>query len=339
MIDLNGKTVLVTGVAGFIGAALCRRIFHDCPDVGVIGVDNMNTYYDVSLKKHRLDGLKEFPGFTFIRGDISDKQFISSVFARYRPGVVVNFAAQASVRYSGTDPGAYIDSNVIGFLNILECCRLYPVGHLIYASSSSVYGNTDGSPSAETDGTDHPASLYAATKKSDELMAYAYSGLYHIPSTGLRFFTVYGPEGRPDMAYFSFTDQLCAGQKIRLYDYGHCRRDFTYIDDIVEGTMRVIGDPPDGDQLCAVYNIGSGRPVEMTEFAVMLAQALIDAGVFSSDFDIRDHEEFVLARPGDVSVTYADMDLFERKFSFRPETPLCDGLLAFAEWYRDHERG
>ncbi len=343
-VNLKNKVILVTGAAGFIGAALCRRLLEEEEVGSVIGIDNLNDYYDLSLKKYRLEKIQEDAAFTFIKGDIVDRPFLMSVFEQYRPQVVVHLAAQAGIRTSITDPVICIESNIIGFFNILECCRQFPVEHLIYTSSSSVYGNNEKVPFAAEDRTDTPISLYAATKKSDELMAYAYGSLYQIPSTGLRLFTVYGPAGRPDMAYFVFADRLRKGEKIRLFDYGNCERDFTYIDDIVEGMVRVIKKAPDritGEVEnvtgpCAVYNIGSGRPIRMMEFVGLLAEELIHAGVLPGDFNIEAHTEFLTAQPGDMRITFADTASLEQDFGYRPDTTIREGLRRFALWYREY---
>ena len=349
-VNLSGKTVLVTGAAGFIGSNLVKAIYarYDAPQV--MGIDNMNDYYDVRLKEERLKCLEEYPGFTFIKGSIADRALIDKVFEEFRPQVVVNLAAQAGVRYSITNPDAYIESNLIGFYNILEACRnsygLYEGGveHLVYASSSSVYGSNVKVPYSTDDKVDNPVSLYAATKKSNELMAHAYSKLYDIPSTGLRFFTVYGPAGRPDMAYFGFTDKLVKGEKIRIFNYGNCMRDFTYVDDIVEGVIRVMQKPPvrkvgeDGLPLppYAVYNIGNSNPENLLDFVTILQEELTGAGVLPEDYDFEAHKELVPMQPGDVPVTYADTSALERDFGFRPSTPLRDGLRAFAKWYKEY---
>ena len=302
----------------------------------------MNDYYDVRLKEYRLDELSKNDRFTFIKGNIVDKELIGSVFEKYKPAVVVNFAAQTGVRNSITNPDAYIESNLVGFFNVLEACRNHPVEHLVYASSSSVYGLNQKIPYSTDDKVDNPVSLYAATKKSDELMAHAYSKLYNIPSTGLRFFTVYGPAGRPDMAYFGFTDKLVKGEMIKIFNFGNCMRDFTYIDDIVEGVVRVIQGAPEkkngGDGLpippYALYNIGNNRPENLLDFVQMLSEELVRAGVLPEDYDFDAHKEFVPMQPGDVPITYADTDALERDFGFRPCTSLRDGLRSFAEWYK-----
>lgn len=335
-VDLNGKTILVTGVAGFIGSNLVKRIYQDHPDAKVIGIDNMNDYYDVRLKEYRLDEISENESFVFIRGSIADKTVIAKAFEDYKPQVVVNLAAQAGVRYSITNPDAYIESNVIGFYNILEACRhsydngTNGVEHLVYASSSSVYGSNEKVPYSTDDKVDNPVSLYAATKKSNELIAHAYSKLYNIPSTGLRFFTVYGPAGRPDMAYFGFTNKLRDRQKIQIFNYGNCMRDFTYVDDIVEGVIRVMMKAPDRvngeDGLplppYAVYNIGNNQPENLLDFVDILQQELIRAEVLSKDYDFEAYKELVPMQPGDVPVTYADTSALERDFGFKPKTSL-----------------
>ena len=345
------RTILVTGAAGFIGANLAARLLAEGSFDRVIGVDSLNDYYDVRIKEYRLQQLSERgdAAWTFVKGNIADKALVQSLFRKYRPAVVVNLAAQAGVRYSITNPDAYIESNLIGFYNILEACRhSYDGGapgveHLVYASSSSVYGANPKVPYSIEDKVDNPISLYAATKKSNELMAHAYSKLYDIPSTGLRFFTVYGPAGRPDMAYFSFTDKLRSGEKIRIFNYGNCLRDFTYVDDIVEGVMRVIARPPerrkgpDGLPVppYAVYNIGNSHPENLLEFVDILQQELVAAGVLPADYDFEAHKELVPMQAGDVPVTFADTSALERDFGFKPSTPLREGLRAFARWYKD----
>lgn len=347
-VKLEGKTVLLTGVAGFIGSNLARRLLADVRDIRIVGIDNMNDYYDVRLKEERLKALEGHPGFLFVKGDISDRAQIDRLFATYRPEVVVNLAAQAGVRYSITNPDAYIASNLIGFYNILEACRhsydngASGVEHLVYASSSSVYGSNKKVPYSTDDKVDNPVSLYAATKKSNELLAHAYAKLYNIPSTGLRFFTVYGPAGRPDMAYFGFTDKLVRGEKIRIFNYGNCKRDFTYIDDIVEGVVRVMRHAPErqtGEDALPlppymVYNIGNSHPENLLDFVDILQQELVRAGVLPADYDFEAHKELVPMQPGDVPVTYADTAPLERDFGFKPSTSLRDGLRAFAEWYK-----
>ena len=342
-ISLNGKTILVTGAAGFIGANLVKRLLIDAPDAAIIGIDSVNDYYDVRLKEYRLEELNKNAHFTFIKGNIADKELIRSVFEKYKPAVVVNLAAQAGVRYSITNPDAYIESNLIGFFNILEACRHYPVEHLVYASSSSVYGSNKKVPYSTEDKVDNPVSLYAATKKSNELMAHAYSKLYNIPSTGLRFFTVYGPAGRPDMAYFGFTNKLVNGETIKIFNYGNCKRDFTYVDDIVEGVVRVMQGAPDKkngeDGLpippYAVYNIGNNQPENLLDFVQILSEELVRAGVLPKDYDFEAHKELVPMQPGDVPITYADTDALERDYGFKPSTSLRDGLRKFAEWYKE----
>lgn len=340
-IDLSNASVLVTGAAGFIGASLCGRLLREYPDLRIVGIDNMNDYYDVSLKQWRLSQL-DCDRFAFVRGDIADPETVGSLFSAHSFDVVVNLAAQAGVRYSIENPDAYIRSNLIGFYNILEACRRHPVEHLVYASSSSVYGTNPKIPYSTEDKVDNPVSLYAATKKSNELMAHAYAKLYSIPCTGLRFFTVYGPAGRPDMAYFSFTNKLIRGENIRVFNYGNCLRDFTYIDDIVEGILRVMEHAPekqtgeDGLPVppYALYNIGNNHPENLTDFIRILSLELIQAGILPNDFDITAHQELVPMQPGDVPVTYADTEPLERDFGFRPSTTLQEGLRKFAEWYK-----
>jgi len=342
-IELNGKKVFVTGVAGFIGSNLVLRLLRDYADIKVVGIDNMNDYYDVSIKEWRLDCInKKANGrFEFVKGDISDKALIDSLFESNAFDVVVNLAAQAGVRYSITNPDAYIQSNLIGFFNILEACRYHEVQHLVYASSSSVYGSNKKVPYSTDDKVDSPVSLYAATKKSNELMAHAYSKLYNIPSTGLRFFTVYGPAGRPDMAYFGFTDKLLKGKNIQIFNYGNCKRDFTYVDDIVEGVIRVMRSAPekrmgeDGLPVppYAVYNIGNNSPENLLDFVQILSEELVRAHVLPEDYDFEAHKELVPMQAGDVPVTYADTTPLSEDFGFKPSTPLRDGLRRFAEWY------
>lgn len=342
-IKLDHKTILVTGAAGFIGSNLVKRIYSEFPSVTVIGIDNMNAYYDVALKDFRLKELKQYSTFSFVKGNIADKELIDELFEKYKPSIVVNLAAQAGVRYSITNPDAYIESNLVGFFNILEACRNYPVEHLVYASSSSVYGSNKKVPYSTDDKVDNPVSLYAATKKSNELMAHAYSKLYNIPSTGLRFFTVYGPAGRPDMAYFGFTNKLVKGEIIKIFNYGNCKRDFTYVDDIVEGVVRVIKKAPDKkngeDGLpippYAVYNIGNQNPENLLDFVQILSEELVRAGVLPEDYDFEAHKELVPMQPGDVPVTYADTSALERDFDYKPSTSLREGLRKFAEWYAD----
>ena len=346
-IDLKGKTILITGAAGFIGSNLVKELFNTVDDIKIIGIDNMNDYYDVSIKEYRLEEINKLnKNFIFIKGDISDKDTIDNLFNEYKPSVVVNLAAQAGVRYSITNPDAYIKSNLIGFYNILEACRHNEVEHLVYASSSSVYGSNKKVPYSTDDKVDNPVSLYAATKKSNELMAHAYSKLYNIPSTGLRFFTVYGPAGRPDMAYFGFTNKLLKGETIEIFNYGNCKRDFTYIDDIVEGVKRVMQGAPDKklgeDGLpippYAVYNIGNQNPENLLDFVDILQQELIDAGVLPKDYDFEAHKKLVPMQAGDVPITYADTTPLEKDFGFKPSTPLRTGLRNFAKWYKEFYR-
>ena len=342
-VNLEKKTILVTGAAGFIGANLVRRICEESPSSTVIGIDSLNDYYDVTLKESRLKELEKYPSFVFIKGNIADKPLMFEIFEKYRPAVAVNLAAQAGVRYSITNPDAYVESNLIGFFNILEACRHCPVEHLVYASSSSVYGSNQKVPYSTEDKVDNPVSLYAATKKSDELMAHAYSKLYNIPSTGLRFFTVYGPAGRPDMAYFGFTDKLVKGQTIEIFNYGNCKRDFTYVDDIVEGVVRVMGKAPDKrdgeDGLpippYAIYNIGNQNPENLLDFVRILSEELVLAKVLPADFDFEAHKKLVPMQPGDVPVTYADTGALERDFGYKPGTDLRTGLRRFAQWYAE----
>lgn len=349
-ITLKGKTVLVTGVAGFIGSNLAKKLLQDISDIKVVGIDNMNDYYDVRLKEERLKDLSSFLSFVFIKGDIVDKSTIDNLFAEYRPSVIIHLAAQAGVRYSISNPDAYIASNLIGFYNILEVCRhSYDNGqtgveHLVYASSSSVYGSNKKVPYSTDDKVDNPVSLYAATKKSNELMAHAYSKLYNIRSTGLRFFTVYGPAGRPDMAYFGFTDKLVKGENIKIFNFGNCQRDFTYIDDIVEGIMRVMQHAPErctGDDGLPVppykiYNIGNNQPENLLNFVTILQEELVRAGVLPVDYNFEAHKKLVAMQPGDVPVTYADTTPLEQDFGFKPSTSLRNGLRAFAEWYKNY---
>lgn len=355
-IDLNNKTIMITGFAGFIGASLTQKLLDEFQEITVIGIDSMNEYYDSSLKKYRVAQLQMKANgdcsmlIPFCGLDILDKATVEDVFQKYKPSIVVNLAAQAGVRYSITNPDAYINSNIIGFYNILEASRhsygngYSGVQHLIYASSSSVYGGRTQVPFREDDFVDNPVSLYAATKKTNELLAHSYSKLYNIPTTGLRFFTVYGPAGRPDMAYFSFTEQLRAGGKIKIFNYGNCQRDFTYIDDIVEGIVKVMCGAPekvngeDGLPIppYAIYNIGNSHPESLMEFVNILAEELIKAGVLKRDFRIEDHIEKVPMQPGDVPITYADTSKLERDFGYKPQTSLREGLRRFAEWYREY---
>ena len=341
------KTVFITGSSGFIGSNLAKRILTTEPDTKVVGLDNMNDYYDVRIKEARLEELQKFENYTFIKGNLADRALINSIFEQYHPDIVVNLGAQAGVRYSITNPDAYIESNMIGFYNILEACRHYPVEHLVYASSSSVYGSNKKVPYSTDDKVDNPVSLYAATKKSNELMAHAYSKLYNIPSTGLRFFTVYGPAGRPDMAYFGFTNKLVNGETIKIFNYGNCKRDFTYVDDIVEGVVRVMTKAPEkknGEDVLpippyAVYNIGNSNPENLLDFVQILSEELVRAGVLPADYDFEAHKELVPMQPGDVPVTFADTEPLERDFGFKPHTPLREGLRKFAEWYKEFYMG
>lgn len=350
-ISLDNKCLFVTGAAGFIGSNLVKRLLHDVKGATIIGIDNMNSYYDIRLKQFRLDELNRIDGINgnqwiFLKGDIADKDAIDDIFEQYKPAVVVNLAAQAGVRYSITNPDAYIQSNLIGFYNILEACRHNPVEHLVYASSSSVYGSNKKVPYSTDDKVDNPVSLYAATKKSNELMAHAYSKLYNIPSTGLRFFTVYGPAGRPDMAYFGFTNKLREGKTIEIFNFGNCKRDFTYVDDIVEGVVRIMQGAPEKKQgedglplpPYAVYNIGNNSPENLLTFVDILQQELIRAKVLPEDYDFEAHKKLVPMQPGDVPVTFADTSALERDYGYKPSTSLRDGLRAFAEWYREFYR-
>lgn len=348
-IDLQSKTIFVTGAAGFIGSNLVLKLLDTVSPVKIVGIDNLNDYYDVSIKDWRLAQIRSRAAkhpesaWAFVKGDIADRDAVDAIFAEYKPDVVVNLAAQAGVRYSITNPDAYIQSNLIGFYNILEACRHNPVAHLVYASSSSVYGTNKKVPYSTEDKVDNPVSLYAATKKSNELMAHAYSKLYNIPSTGLRFFTVYGPAGRPDMAYFGFTNKLLKGQTIQIFNYGNCKRDFTYVDDIVEGVLRVMQGAPekkngeDGLPIppYAVYNIGNSNPENLLDFVQILSEELVAAGVLPAGYDFEAHKELVPMQPGDVPVTYADTAPLERDFGFKPATPLREGLRKFAKWYKE----
>lgn len=343
------KTILITGAAGFIGANLVLELLKSNSNISIIGIDNMNDYYDVSIKEYRLTEIEKCAdsNWTFIKGTIADKKLIDNIFEKYKPQVVVNLAAQAGVRYSITNPDVYIESNLIGFYNILEACRNYPVEHLVYASSSSVYGSNAKIPYSVDDKVDNPVSLYAATKKSNELMAHAYSKLYNIPSTGLRFFTVYGPAGRPDMAYFSFTNKLIKGEKIQIFNYGNCKRDFTYVDDIVKGITLVMAAPPnrengeDGLPLppYKIYNIGNSNPENLLDFVDILQQELVTAGVLPNDYDFEIHKELVPMQAGDVPITYADTTALEKDFGFKPSTTLREGLRKFAQWYKEFYKG
>ena len=349
-VSLNNKTILITGAAGFIGSNLAMALLKSQARINIVGLDNLNDYYDISLKEYRLKEIEKAneqnkeAKWTFVRGNIADKFMLDSLFEKYRFDIVVNLAAQAGVRYSIDHPDVYMESNIIGFYNILEACRNYPVEHLVYASSSSVYGSNKKIPYSTEDKVDNPVSLYAATKKSNELMAHAYSKLYNIPSTGLRFFTVYGPAGRPDMAYFGFTNKLLRGEKIQIFNYGNCLRDFTYVDDIVEGIIKVIKRAPekangeDGLPLppYKIYNIGNNKPENLLEFVEILQDELINAGVLPEDYDFESHKELVPMQPGDVPVTYADVSDLERDFGFKPSTSLKDGLRNFAQWYKNY---
>lgn len=352
-IYLNNKTILVTGSAGFIGSNLILELLRTKSPINIIGIDNMNDYYDVPIKEYRLAEIEKEAekhpdsSWTFIKGDIADKALIDKIFEEYKPQIVVNLAAQAGVRYSITNPDTYINSNIIGFYNILEACRHNPVEHLVYASSSSVYGGNKKVPFSTDDKVDNPVSLYAATKKSNELLAHAYSKLYNLPSTGLRFFTVYGPAGRPDMAYFGFTNKLVNGETIKIFNYGNCKRDFTYVDDIVEGIIRVMQHAPekkngeDGLPIppYALYNIGGGTPENLLDFVQILSEELVRAGVLPEDYDFEAHKELVPMQPGDVPITYADSTALERDFGFRPSIDLRTGLRKFAEWYKEFYMG
>ena len=344
-VELNNKTILVTGAAGFIGAFLVMELLKTTEGSHIVGIDNMNDYYDVSLKEHRLQTIEKMGAgrWTFVKGSIADRALLDELFAQYHFDVVVNLAAQAGVRYSIENPDVYIESNIIGFYNILEICRKYPVEHLVYASSSSVYGSNEKVPYSTDDRVDNPVSLYAATKKSNELLAHAYSKLYNIPATGLRFFTVYGPAGRPDMAYFGFTNKLRAGKTIEIFNYGNCMRDFTYVDDIVEGVKRVMTCAPekqcgaDGLPLppYRIYNIGNNQPENLLDFVDILQQELVKAGVLPETYDFESHKRLVPMQPGDVPMTYADTSLLERDFGFKPSTSLREGLRKFAQWYKE----
>lgn len=348
-INLENRRIFITGVAGFIGSNLAKRLLSTVAGVRVVGLDNMNHYYDVRLKEARLNELEQFENFRFVKGNLADKALIESIFEKHRPEIVVNLGAQAGVRYSITNPDAYVEANLIGFYNILEACRHSydeghtPVEHLVYASSSSVYGSNKKVPYSTEDKVDNPVSLYAATKKSNELMAHAYSKLYNIPATGLRFFTVYGPAGRPDMAYFGFTNKLLKGETIQIFNYGNCKRDFTYVDDIVEGVVRVMQGAPerkDGEDGLpvppyAIYNIGNQNPENLLDFVRILQEELIRAGVLPEDYDFEAHKKLVPMQPGDVPVTYADTSALERDFGYKPSTSLREGLRKFAEWYAE----
>lgn len=342
-VELENKTIFITGVAGFIGSNLAKRLLIEFNNIRIVGLDNMNDYYDVNLKEYRLNELMEYDDFSFIKGNLANKELVNYIFEEFKPEIVVNLAAQAGVRYSITNPDAYIEGNLIGFYNIIEGCRNYPVEHLVYASSSSVYGSNKKVPYSTDDKVDNPVSLYAATKKSNELMAHAYSKLYNIPSTGLRFFTVYGPAGRPDMAYFGFTNKLLKGDTIKIFNYGNCKRDFTYIDDIVEGIIRVMKGAPekkvgeDGLPIppYALYNIGNSKPENLLDFVEILQEELIRAKVLPQNYDFESHKELVPMQAGDVPITYADTSVLEQEFGFKPSTNLREGLRKFAEWYKE----
>lgn len=343
-IDLRNKTVLVTGAAGFIGANLTKHLLQTVPGIRVVGLDNLNDYYDVALKQARLAEVQTYPNFAFEKVDIADSEQVRRIFSAYAPHVVVNLAAQAGVRYSIENPDVYIESNIIGFYNVLEACRHHPVEHLVYASSSSVYGGNRKVPFSTNDKADHPVSLYAATKKSDELLAHAYAKLYNIPSTGLRFFTVYGPAGRPDMFYYSAAQKLSAGKAIQIFNYGNCKRDFTYIDDIVEGIVRVMQGAPEKETgedglpvpPYRIYNIGGGTPENLLDYIRILQEELVRAGVLPADYDFDAHRELVPMQPGDVPVTYADSKPLERDYGFKPDIDIRTGLRKFAEWYKSY---
>ena len=343
-VDLTGKTILVTGAAGFVGANLVMELLKSQSRIAIVGYDNVNNYYDVSLKEWRLAQIakqaeqKTESSWTFIKANLADKKALNDVFEQYKPSVVVNLAAQAGVRYSIENPDAYIESNLIGFYNILEACRHHPVEHLVYASSSSVYGTNAKMPYSTDDKVDNPVSLYAATKKSNELLAHSYGKLYGIPSTGLRFFTVYGPAGRPDMAYFGFANKLVKGETIKIFNYGNCKRDFTYIDDIVEGVKRVMQHAPiatDGAVPYKIYNIGNSNPENLLDFVSILQEELVTANVLPADYDFKSHQELVPMQPGDVVATFADVSELEHDFDFRPTTSLREGLRRFARWYKE----
>ncbi|MBM6832732.1 GDP-mannose 4,6-dehydratase [Megamonas hypermegale] len=339
MIDLKNQTFFITGVAGFIGSNLAKKLLSTINNITIIGIDNLNNYYDVNLKKARLNELYKHKNFIFIQENIKEKNIILDIFKKYKPDIVINLAAQAGVRYSLINPDAYVESNIIGFFNILEACRYYNVKHLVFASSSSVYGLNKKIPYSTQDRTDKPVSFYAATKKSDELMAYTYAKLYKIPITGLRFFTVYGPAGRPDMAYFSFTKKLVNGEDIQIFNYGNCKRDFTYIDDIVEGIIKVLQKTPTKDEdnvQYKLYNIGNNNPENLLDFVNILQQELVNVGLLPKDYDFEAHKKLVPMQAGDVEITYADIDELIKDFNFKPSTNLKDGLRAFIKWYKDY---
>lgn len=343
MVNLHNKTIFITGVAGFIGAFLSKKLLENQKNTKIIGLDNLNDYYDVNLKQYRLRKLEKYNNFLFIKGDLSDELLINNIFKEYHPNIVINLAAQAGVRYSITNPSIYITSNIIGFFNILEACRKHPVEHLVYASSSSVYGSNKKIPYSTEDKTDQPVSLYATTKKTNELLAHAYSKLYNIPVTGLRFFTVYGPAGRPDMAYFSFTNKLLKKEKIQIFNYGNCKRDFTYIDDVIEGVIRVTKKPPekkkgkDGLPIppYSLYNIGNNSPVNLLDFVTILQEELIKAKVLPKNYDFESYKELLPMQPGDVLITYADTTALEKEFDYKPNIDLRTGLRKFSEWYKE----
>lgn len=343
MVNLYNKTIFITGVAGFIGAFLSKKLLENYKNTKIIGLDNLNDYYDVSLKQYRLKKLEKYNNFLFIKGDLSDELLINNIFKEYHPNIVINLAAQAGVRYSITNPSIYITSNIIGFFNILEACRKHPVEHLVYASSSSVYGSNKKIPYSTEDKTDQPVSLYATTKKTNELLAHAYSKLYNIPVTGLRFFTVYGPAGRPDMAYFSFTNKLLKKEKIQIFNYGNCKRDFTYIDDVIEGVIRVTKKPPekkkgkDGLPIppYSLFNIGNNSPVNLLDFVTILQEELIKAKVLPKNYDFESYKELLPMQPGDVLITYADTTALEKEFDYKPNIDLRTGLRKFSEWYKE----
>ena len=339
MIDLKNQTFFITGVAGFIGSNLAKKLLSTINNITIIGIDNLNNYYDVNLKKARLNELYKHKNFIFIQENIKEKNIIMDIFKKYKPDIVINLAAQAGVRYSLINPDAYVESNIIGFFNILEACRYYNVKHLVFASSSSVYGLNKKIPYSTQDRTDKPVSFYAATKKSDELMAYTYAKLYKIPITGLRFFTVYGPAGRPDMAYFSFTKKLVNGEDIQIFNYGNCKRDFTYIDDIVEGIIKVLQKTPTKDEdnvQYKLYNIGNNNPENLLDFVNILQQELVNVGLLPKDYDFEAHKKLVPMQAGDVEITYADIDELIKDFNFKPNTNLKDGLKAFIKWYKEY---
>lgn len=338
-INLTSSTILITGVAGFIGSNLAKKLLSDINDIKIIGIDNLNDYYDVNLKKERLNTLNKYKHFIFIQENIKEKDIIFNIFKKYQPDIVINLAAQAGVRYSIINPDVYLESNIIGFFNILEACRYYKVKHLVFASSSSVYGLNKKIPYSTKDTTDKPVSFYAATKKSDELMAYTYAKLFNIPTTGLRFFTVYGPAGRPDMAYFSFTKKLVNGEDIQIFNYGNCKRDFTYIDDIVEGIIKVMQKTPAIDEnnvQYKLYNIGNNHPENLLDFVDILQKELVNIGLLPKDYNFNSHKKLVPMQPGDVEITYADIDELVNDFKFKPNTKLKDGLRAFVLWYKDY---